>query len=456
MRTPDTSTRPDPQTQDRLTSVDVIKMLLAQGANPNARLTKVLPPRAPLDNEDDSMGPGATPFLRAAKSDDLEVMRWLLGKGADPRITTAARETALMAAAGVGWRDGKSHGSDADGIEVIQMCLDLGIGINAATADGKTALQGAMQRGSELLVSFLISRGADISAKDKDGFNAMGHETVVAYSADVPAQGTSTNGFYPSVPAVVTCASCSGAVTTYSGEPWLVITSAGDGSVRFNVFSNTASSTRTGTIQVTHGLTRMVLTIHQAGSTAPLLSREATFLYQQILGREPDAAGVSRGTLAQMAAELLDKQDARQTGFQVMAMYQAIRGAAPSYATFMTALQALRNGASAESQFSSVLNAGACARSREGTIECLYRHLLDRDPTATEFAAAAAQPPYAVFTGLLSGLPRSQPLFIRMLCYLLLERAPTEAEAGALSSDPDPLPTLERILGTSGFAAQFQ
>ena len=471
MHTLDTSTRPDPQTKDRLNSVDVIKMLLDHGANPNARLTKVIPPRAPLDNEDDSMGPGATPLLRAAKSDDLEVMRLLLAKGADPRITTVAHENALMAASGVGWRDGKSHGSDADAIEAIQICLDLGIGINAATTDGKTALQGAMQRGSELLVSYLITQGADISAKDNDGFNALGHQTVVAFSADVPARGTSTSGFYPSVPAVVSCADCSGAVTTYSSAPWIVIASAGDGSVKFNVLSNPGSSLRTGTIQVTHGLTRTVLTIHEEGSTAPLFPREATFLYQQILGREPDAAGVSKwitegpAGLARMATGLLnsqdvDSQDARQTGFQVMAMYQAIRGAAPSYSTFVTALQALRNGASAESQFASVLNASGCARSRQGTVECLYQHLLGRAPTAAEAAAGTAQQPYAVFTGLLSGLPHSQALFITMLYYLVLERAPTEAEVGALmsprSSDPEPLPILERILGTPGFTALFQ
>ena len=44
---------------------------------------------------------GQTPFLRAALSADLAVMRLLLDKGADPNIATFAGTTPLMAAAGV-------------------------------------------------------------------------------------------------------------------------------------------------------------------------------------------------------------------------------------------------------------------------------------------------------------------------------------------------------------------
>ncbi len=149
MHTLDTSTRPNIWPADKLDSVDVIKALLAHGANPNAQLIAFLPPRGPLDVADYTMAAGATPFLRAAKSDDLEVMRLLLDHGADPRLTTALHVTALMLAAGVGWRDGKSHGSEPDAIEAIKLCLDHGVDINAAADDeGQTALHGAVQRGS--------------------------------------------------------------------------------------------------------------------------------------------------------------------------------------------------------------------------------------------------------------------------------------------------------------------
>jgi ankyrin repeat protein len=60
------------------------------------------------------MRPGATPFLRASKAADLAMMRLLLDKGASPSLATSAHTTALMAAAGVGWRDGKSRGNETD------------------------------------------------------------------------------------------------------------------------------------------------------------------------------------------------------------------------------------------------------------------------------------------------------------------------------------------------------
>ena len=54
---------------------------------------------------------GQTAFIRAAQSADVEVMRLLLAKGADPRITTFNGTNALMVAAGVNWVIGQTYGS---------------------------------------------------------------------------------------------------------------------------------------------------------------------------------------------------------------------------------------------------------------------------------------------------------------------------------------------------------
>ena len=49
---------------------------------------------------------GATAFLRASQSGDVELMKLLLAHGADPKINTLLGVTPLHVAAGVGWVEG--------------------------------------------------------------------------------------------------------------------------------------------------------------------------------------------------------------------------------------------------------------------------------------------------------------------------------------------------------------
>ena len=195
MHTFDVTTRPTPKISDKLDSVAITKMLLAHGADPNAKLAKFIPPRGVLDGADRTLGEGATPFLRAAKSGDVELMRLLLEKGADPKLTTKDGTTALAAAAGVGWRDGKTRGTEAEVIEALKICLDLGLDVNAANDKGDTAMHGAAGRGGDSIIQFLADHGANVNAKDSKNRTpldvAMGvgaeaggvrapHETTVA------------------------------------------------------------------------------------------------------------------------------------------------------------------------------------------------------------------------------------------------------------------------------------
>src|SRR5678809_452798 len=84
---------------------------------------------------------GATPFLRAAQSSDVELMKLLLTHGADPKIATANNVTALAAAAGIGWVQGVTYErSEKDTIEAVKLCLELGIDPNAVDGDGRTAV----------------------------------------------------------------------------------------------------------------------------------------------------------------------------------------------------------------------------------------------------------------------------------------------------------------------------
>jgi len=121
------------------------------------------------------LGKGATPFMRAAKSGDVEMMKLLLSAGADP-TATLSNTTALMFAAGFGWRDGSpiapsyDQGSPEEAVAAIALMLDVDSDINAANDNGDTALHLAVTgRGSPDIVRFLISRGANLQTKNKRG-----------------------------------------------------------------------------------------------------------------------------------------------------------------------------------------------------------------------------------------------------------------------------------------------
>jgi ankyrin repeat protein len=170
MRNLEWSTRPAPPERDPLTDLELIKALLDKGANPNARLTQKLPLRGqPSFDGRWANQTGATPFWRAAQSDDVTVMRLLLEYKADPNIASADNTTPLMVAAGVGWSDGQSHGSQEQAPEAIQICLDHGADINAVNNDGYTALHGASFRGANNVVEMLVAKGARMDIKNKDG-----------------------------------------------------------------------------------------------------------------------------------------------------------------------------------------------------------------------------------------------------------------------------------------------
>jgi ankyrin repeat protein len=153
----------------------VIKVLLAHGADPNARLAAPLFQRHHTAG-DRALGEGSTPFMRAAKSGDVVVMKLLLAAGADPKLTQPNQANALMLAAGMGWRDGSpaapsyDQGSEKDAIEAIKLCMESGLDINASTNTGETALHAAVSgRGAESIVRFLVEHGADLKARNKQG-----------------------------------------------------------------------------------------------------------------------------------------------------------------------------------------------------------------------------------------------------------------------------------------------
>ena len=172
------SARPSPTEFDEvLSSLDVIKLLLAKGAEVNLQLKNGQPYRTKLDRGTDGMlGAGTTPLVRAAKAADHVAMKLLFEKGADPNLATRNGITPLMAAAGVGTSDADTTGRvklQPDIIESINLCLAAGADINAADSNGRTALFGAAQQGFDKVVQFLAEKGAKVDVKDRNGRTAL-------------------------------------------------------------------------------------------------------------------------------------------------------------------------------------------------------------------------------------------------------------------------------------------
>jgi hypothetical protein len=156
-------------------TLDLIRMLLAKGAPPDARLRGGLVRWGGRRNMGDAaLVEGATPLMRAARFGDVAAMRILLEAHADPALMEKDRTTVLMLAAGAGWRTGETilggtdYGQESDAIEAVRLCLDRGADVNAADEDGLTALHHAVVRGTGV-VRLLVEHGASLETKDKQG-----------------------------------------------------------------------------------------------------------------------------------------------------------------------------------------------------------------------------------------------------------------------------------------------
>ncbi|HUQ70973.1 MAG TPA: ankyrin repeat domain-containing protein, partial [Planctomycetaceae bacterium] len=105
---------PPPQGSGSLSSLDFVPVAVANGADVNLRLKKGISGRGILSRVE------ATPFLLAAATADLPLMKLFVELGADPLLTNAERATPLMAAAGVGCRaPGEEAGTEPEVLEAL-------------------------------------------------------------------------------------------------------------------------------------------------------------------------------------------------------------------------------------------------------------------------------------------------------------------------------------------------
>jgi ankyrin repeat protein len=147
--------------------LEYIKVLLDAGAKVDHRVTTNTETRTIFTNHW-FFEPGTTPFVRAAQSGDLALMKLLLSYGADPKAKNDYGDTALSAVAGIGWVEGVTYEhSPQQSVEVVKMLLDLGLDPNSTNRDLRTPLMGAAHKGRNEIIQLLVDRGAKLDLRDK-------------------------------------------------------------------------------------------------------------------------------------------------------------------------------------------------------------------------------------------------------------------------------------------------
>jgi ankyrin repeat protein len=176
--------RPDQPSLDQTLPIDIVRLLLEKGADPNPQLKMTAPLRATGNDRglDPMLSPGTTPLVRAAKAMDVESMKALLDRGADITLTNSRGMTATLAASGMGSTDADTRGyfttSDVQdrAIAALELMFQHG---GPGLVNGKAGqfaqvpLHGAAFWGWNRVVEYLLQKGAEINLADSRGYTAV-------------------------------------------------------------------------------------------------------------------------------------------------------------------------------------------------------------------------------------------------------------------------------------------
>jgi ankyrin repeat protein len=193
----------------KTTALDLARLFLGAGVNPNTQLNMHRPGRGGNSGRfaDEIMTTGATPILRAAGSQDAEAVRLLLEYGGRVDVPNAMGVTPLMAAAGLGMRPSPRFNPNAKdaqdrSIATLELLSKAGADVNARITDvksrtarmgrggtlpergGQSALFGAVQYAWPRVVQYLIDHGAEVAVMDDRRVSPLDAALGRAGSAD--------------------------------------------------------------------------------------------------------------------------------------------------------------------------------------------------------------------------------------------------------------------------------
>jgi ankyrin repeat protein len=187
---------PNPKTdREKIDGLDLMKALIAKGANVNQRLVRKLWFRPNTHNTQWINAAGATPFWRAAESSDVDAMRILAAAGADPNLASLDGDTPLIVATGIGWAAGQSQNAPGKWMETIKYLVDdLHVDVNAHDLSDYTPLHGAAFRGDNEMVQYLVDHGArpSLTVKSNRGQAPTDMANGPLVNADLPIEHPDT------------------------------------------------------------------------------------------------------------------------------------------------------------------------------------------------------------------------------------------------------------------------
>ena len=175
--------RPDQPSLDETLPIDIVRILLEKGANPDLQLKLLQPYRATgADRGVDRMlmQVGVTPLLRAAKAMDAPAVKLLLEHGATADLPNNDGMTPTVAASGMGSVDADTRGNyylpdiQERSIASLELLLAHGGEVNGRAGRLQQApIHGAAFWGWNKVVEYLLSKGADINLTDSRGYTAV-------------------------------------------------------------------------------------------------------------------------------------------------------------------------------------------------------------------------------------------------------------------------------------------